>query len=281
MVKKKTKTIFDSFYELIETRQKDGDFNPTSKWIVRYNEKLKAILNKALKRESAYYRTTVLNFLRRTYNIYKDVEFRRNNRGLKGWRLEHIKPYLRQELRNYTLFSLSLINTQNKAAYNKISERFLNWCQSGKEKTTIQEALAVGYTSKKAQRHYQMILKDQSRKMISSFDRIVAREYGAIGFVWKTRRDKKVTGNPSNNSKPTKEHGDHYIRQDKFYAYPNNWASKNGLLKKSTPLAEFEDGMPGQPINCRCYAYNIYDIEDVPKEWINQVQMKKYLERGA
>lgn len=219
--------------------------------------------------------TTDLN---RAYIWYKEKGFTKNNKGLRGWRLVKTKPLLREELKRRIHFSLSLISTHNEQTASRLRARFLDWIenrgQDGK-KQPLRETLKAGDLFQKRDKHMKMVLGDQTRKLIGNFDNIVAQEYQAIGFFWKTRRDRKVVGNPAGKypGQGNPKHGDHYVRQDKFYFFHSTWAIKKGLVNtkhKNFRWADFEDGMPGQPINCRCYAYNIYELDDIPEELLTE-----------
>lgn len=221
--------------------------------------------------------------LRSAYSRYIHKGFAENNKGLKGWRLNLLKDDLRKELKDRINASLMFIKTQDEQRMGVLKTRFLSWlAETESDKpSNIKEVLQVSHEIKKNDKHYKMILADQTRKMIGNFDTIVANKYQALGFFWKTRRDNRVTGNPTGkNPKGNEMHGDHYSRQEKFYFYHNNWAIKQRLINTKHKLfkwADFEDGLPGQPINCRCYAYNIYELEDIPAELLSE-KGKAYLQ---
>lgn len=250
-------------------------------------KRLLTLLSQALKTQN---RSNLMRFsaiftksLKKSYISYTKRGFEENNKGLKGWRLNLLKDDLRRELKGRINNSLMLIKTQDEQRMSILKTRFLSWLaetESGKS-PNIKETLKVSHEIRKNDRHYRMILADQTRKMIGNFDNIVANKYQALGFFWKTRRDNRVTGKPGGkNPKGNEMHGDHYARQDKFYFYHNNWAIQQRLINTNHKLfkwADFEDGLPGQPINCRCYAYNIYELEDIPKELLSE-KGKAYLQ---
>lgn len=243
-------------------------------WLARLKKAIKAFNSKNF----LDYQSKTIKSLRHSYKSYYTSGFVENNKGLKSWRADTLKPLFRKQLRERINDSLMLIKTQNSSRMGVLEARFLNWLESKKQESTtslsLRETMKVDKTIRQNDKHYNMILKDQTRKMIGNFDHIVAEHYQAIGFFWKTRKDNRVVGNPSGKypkSTANKMHGDHYDRADKFYFYKDTWALKKHLIDtkhKDFAYAEFEDGLPGQPINCRCYAYNIYDIEDVPEKFI-------------
>ena len=282
----KKKNPLQTFIDTILERDKEQKLSNPSKTLL---EKLQRELNSSLKsflyRNFAQKQAKVLKSLRSAYLYYGTKGFAKNNKNLKGWRLNRLKPLLRKQLRERINASLSLIKTLDANRMNVLQTRFLGWLTSQNNEGTgqpkLREVMGVEKLIRKNDKHYNMILKDQTRKMIGNFDNIIAEQYNALGFFWKTRRDNRVVGKPSGkNPKGNKMHGDHYDREGKFYFYKANWATKRGLINKSHKdfhWAVFEDGLPGQPINCRCYAYNIYELEDVPRELLSE-KGKEYLE---
>lgn len=237
---------------------------------------LKSAINHFNKKNFLVFQSKALKQLRQAYSSYIYSGFAKNNKGLKGWRVNEMKPILRKQLRNHISESLLLIKTQNSYRMNILESRFLDWL-SHKEvdakQTPLREVMQVDKTIRKTDKHYNMILQDQTRKMIGGFDYVVAQHYKAIGFYWRTRQDNKVVGNPVGKypDAGNKMHQDHYSRNGKFYFYKDNWAVKQHLINtkhKDFAYADFVDGLPGQPINCRCYAHNIYDLDDVPKNLV-------------
>lgn len=277
----KKKHPLQSLFDWVEDREKNETLDLTS---YKTLERGQSIMRKGLevfKKNLMKSSTNLFNSaLFKTYYRYVKTDFKKQNRGLKGWRLYDLKSDLRAELSERLGFSLNLIKTQTNSNMSKLEDRFLNWVslrtQGVGEKVSLKKAIALESESKKAKNHIKFILKDQTNKMTSAFDEIVANKYDAICFIWNTRRDKRVVGNPSGRypeaNKSSKIHGDHYSRQGEYYFYPNSWAIKQGLINKSEVnlTTDLDDGMPGKPIGCRCYAENLYELADVPKKFLSK-----------
>lgn len=218
--------------------------------------------------------------LTKEYYNYCKEDFIKNNVGLKGWRIEELRPEFRDQLKQRIDYSLSLIKTQSQANMLKLENRFRNWINlktlGTGDKTTLKQAIGFEKEHKKNKKHLKFILRDQTMKLVGSYDEIVANHYDAICFIWKTRRDNRVSGNPSGKypkaDPNSKTHGNHYIRQGKYYFYENSWAIKQGLINKSKIelVSSLKDGMPGKPIGCRCYATNLYELDDIPKSLLSK-----------
>lgn len=280
---KKQKPVLWQFFGELKQLEQDDYLERMSEAKLR---KLSSMLNGHIsKYNNAVYKSLdsqVPRHLRKAMTSYTTSGFEQNNKGLKGWRLHRLRDKLRKALRERITTSLLLIKTQNESQMKKLSSRFLGWLTTPKEnRKSARETMQASKLVKKNDKHFRMILGDQTRKLLNNFDNIVAEEYKALGFFWKTRRDDRVVGKPGGkNPKPSELHGDHYSRQDKFYFFHKNWAIEKGLINtkhKDFAWADFDDGMPGQPINCRCYAYNIYELEDVPESLLTE-KGKKYLE---
>lgn len=274
----KTSRYFKKLIKEIQERKEEGLLSKSSSLTIeRLNNKFLTCFRKFNAYKERKYSKFFTTELRRRFYKYLKKEVKKNNRGIKDIYITKLKPKFRKELNDRIIFSLSLIKTQDKTSMLKLSDRFLNWLNNetmnGNDKT-LRETLELSEMQNKQSRHYKFILKDQTQKLFSNIDSIIAKDCNAIGFFWRTRRDKRVVGNPAGlYPKPTNEdmHDNHYKREGQFYFYPKSWVLKNNLVDKSKiSLAEFDDGLPGEPIGCRCYAENIYDIEDVPNDFLNE-----------
>lgn len=215
------------------------------------------------------------------YDTWLNEGYRKNHKDLRGYTLDDIRPDLRKELQKRTYEALSKIDIDDKELMNKLEDIFVHWVVDEPDKAgeksekNLKKRLKLTKEEKEKRKKIQRIMIDQSMKLQSNLDNIIARSHQAVGFIWKTRRDDKVAGNPAgkypNVDKNSTVHGDHYSRQDKIYFFrDNNWALENGLLDKANiEYAEFPDGLPGQPLNCRCYASYIYDLYDLPASMLS------------
>lgn len=265
----------------LEQMKKDGllenlSLNARTALVKKFRQANNRFMRLFLRRRAAKFAAQ----LNKAYRTYVSSTFVENNKGLRGWRVDKMKPALRLRFKEAIQQNLLLVQTQTPQRMMSLESRFLDWIQISSNKAAKQErlrtALKITDTIKKTDKHFKFILEDQTRKMLSSFDYAVAQEYEAIGFFWKTRRDNKVVGKPGGkNPNPTPQHGDHYHRQDKFYFYRGSWAIKQNKINtkhKDFEWADFEDGLPGMPIGCRCYMYNIYELNDVPKKLLKNLE---------
>lgn len=281
MPRNKKRHPLQPLFDWVEDRENNETLDFTSYKTLKRGQ---GIMNKGLDK----FKKSLLNSAKevfrqslfKSYYKYVKTDFKKQNKGLKGWRIKDLKSDLREQLYQHLGFSLNLIKTQTNSNMGKLEARFLNWVNlktlGTGDKISLKSAIGLEAESKKAKKHIKFILKDQTNKMVSSFDEIVANKYDAICFIWQTRRDNRVVGNPMgkypDSEKDSKTHGDHYQRQGQYYFYANSWAIKQGFVNKSKILltTDLKDGMPGKPIGCRCYATNLYELEDVPSEFLSK-----------
>ena len=240
------------------------------------NEEIRSLmetLEPDLRRE---YKKIYYRFINGGYNQY--------HTGVKGYRIADMKPYYRKEVENSVNNSIALIKTQNADFLIKMQDRFRNWAtipsndlrgkSDNPEKITEHLRKNVLKTPEAVQEMtdwQKLIVRDQAKKLIGSMNRITAENSGAFAFIWHTRKDIKVTGNPSGlYPKGNDKHGNHYEREGKLYLLKESFAVKAKLVAKTKEVdydTELSDGMPSVGISCRCYAEYIYDLEGIPKQF--------------
>lgn len=276
-----------SYLELTEIEKilkKFEDSTIPPKFIEELEESLAYQLQRATKSKLKAFSNRISNNLDRVFRSYLN-SYHRRHKGLKGWRnIPELRGAMRRELRSRISLSLSLIKTQNDKTMNLIKSRFLGFLSSDRERP-LSEFLQVSKSSKKEDRHLRFILRDQTTKMLGNFDNLIAKKYNAYGFIWENMEDHRVAGYGKSSSEKakldkSKTHGDHDSRGGKLYLYEDSWILKEGLIKASMlPLAKFNDGLPGQPIGCRCWAHNLYDILEIPK-YLNKSAKDVFTQKG-
>lgn len=221
--------------------------------------------------------------IKKEFNAYMRGGFTRTNPGISEYSLRDLAPKFRQRLRDAIDNSLAMIKTQSEKVMLELEQRFRNWVTipsvemrgslTDKDKMLShveKEIIAEPEIKKESDKHLQFVITDQTRKMLGSMDRIAGEDNGAIGFTWHTRRDQRVVGNPGGlypEVKDEKLHGNHYSREGEFYLLRDSWAIKKGYIVARAGIEyadKIPDGLPSQPIGCRCYQTNIFTLEDIP-----------------
>lgn len=269
--KNKTNPISELKSELAEYARLGLFENADSKFIEKINARidlrLQMYFKSLLKRRNSYFKT----YFRRGFNNYKKHVLDRHK--LRSFKLSDLNPIFARNFKAQSEISLSLISNRTQEDVLKLKNRFIDWVtlkQVGGDHARLSEMIKLP-----KDKHTRFLLKDQLNKMVSHFDREISEYYGgALAFQWNTMGDKRVVGDPAGlypKAYNKETHGNHYARAGKWYYNP----SKKAFLQKHTHISKFADsyngitdGMPGIPIGCRCYAYYIYDLRDLPKNMV-------------
>lgn len=267
----KTNPITDLKSELSEYARLGLFDSPDSKFIekitLRIDTKLRAYYKTLLRRRKNTFNT----YFRRGFNNYKKHITERHK--IRSFRLSDLNPIFTKNFKAQTELSIELISTRTQEDILKLKNRFIDWVtlrQVG-DKERLAEMVKLPND-----KHTRFILKDQLNKMIANFDREVSEYYGgALAFQWHTMQDNRVVGDPAGlypKSENPKAHGNHFARNGKWYFNP---AAKSKLMKDGAKIGAFAgdynsltDGLPSVPIGCRCWAYYIYDVRDLPKDMV-------------
>lgn len=293
--KKQAKPIFYSLFKNLEKEAKLGNFDKLSPTKIKY---LSSYINKHF---NAYQRKRLASlikgssaYMRRFYRNYITKDFKINNANIGIQSIKRIQPKLEKVFKARNADSINLITTQSPESLALIKNRLWNWIRAKGDKSklnsqSLRDSVKASEIIRKQNKHFAMILKDQTHKMRGNLDLTIAENLGAIGFIWQTREDLRVVGNPAGFYKPsdiTKKqesiHGNHFKRNGKLYFYHNTWAIKQRLINTKAQgfeWADFADGMPSIPINCRCYAENIYTLDKIPKKFRTEAG-EKYIKEN-
>jgi hypothetical protein len=275
--------LFDFAKDLIKSEKLD---NVSAKKLEAVLKQYRGLTEKKLDSFIAALTPKIRTTLKRAYNRYLSGGYIQNNPGIQAYRLKDLAPQFRKALDNSVVNSLSLIKTQNTQTMLKLESVFRNWAMvpSKQLRASLTDPKAIESHLKneilnekdlryQTVKHLNFIMKDQSNKLNAAMQRITANELGAIGFIWRNSRDRRVVGDPgglypvANNPKM---HGDHYHREGKLYLFRDTWAIKSGYIVPragAVYVDTLSDGEPGIPIGCRCLALSIFNLENIPNEY--------------
>jgi SPP1 gp7 family putative phage head morphogenesis protein len=111
----------------------------------------------------------------------------------------------------------------------------------------LQELQRIGNITKNRAR---LIARDQTSKLNSSINQARQQAVGIEEYIWRNSRDERVVGNPSGlYPKGNRKHLNHWDREGKKF-------------KWSEPPP---DGHPGIPIQCRCRAEPVIDLDKLKR----------------
>lgn len=135
--------------------------------------------------------------------------------------------------------AVHLITTVPEIYYDKIQQAVMKTYQQERlqeGRGLIQEIRELNnLTYERAK----LIAVDQTNKMHGMITQTRQTQLGIEEYYWRTAGDSRVVGDPTGlYPKPTKLHGNHYVRNRKIFRWDE------------PP----DDGHPGWPIRCRCHA---------------------------
>lgn len=160
-------------------------------------------------------------------------------------------PELADALDFEVVQNANLITTIQKDYFGRVVQA-VNDNYQGKKANGQSLAQRIKSLGPISDRHAKLIARDQTSKLTSSLTELRNKAAGIDEYIWRTSRDQRVVGAPGNDNKPTRAHGDHFKREGKKYSYSN-------------PPA---DGNPGQPIQCRCYAEPVIDLDKLDAMYV-------------
>lgn len=185
--------------------------------------------------------------------------------GIERYTIQRVKPHLRAELDRRILASANLIRLNREQAIGKTLQRFRGWSTSippggtdapgkGEAKAGIRKALAsLPFEERR-------VLIDQSHKLVSSLNEIVAKDQNAIAAEWHSHWRQS-----GYNYRP-----DHKARDGKIYAIRGNWAMTKGLMTKGKQPYYDEITAAAEEIFCRCTVRWIYNLRDLPPDMLTK-----------
>jgi SPP1 gp7 family putative phage head morphogenesis protein len=142
-------------------------------------------------------------------------------------RLRDVQPYLEQSIRQ----NVALISNVNADAKRRVEEAVYEAIANRKNKKWLTDRIAkeMGITKRRAR----IIAGDQTHKLNAALNKYRNEQLGIEAYIWRTMRDESVRAA-------------HEAREGKTFRW-------------SEPPS---DGHPGHPINCRCSAAAVLDLED-------------------
>lgn len=186
------------------------------------------------------------------------------SKDVSRYDIDKLKPKLRAELDRRIMASANLIQYNREEAISNTLRRFQGWATSipkggskvvdkVKEKKNIKKALGkMGFEQRR-------VIIDQTHKLISNINDIVAVDNGAIAAEWHSHWRQ-----PNYNYRK-----DHKERDKKIYVVRGNWASEKGYIKAVDGYTD-QITSPGEEVYCRCNYKYIYNLRQLPSDMLTK-----------
>jgi hypothetical protein len=191
--------------------------------------------------------------------------------GIPRFTLHQIRPALRVELDRRILANANLIKISRDEAVEKTLRRLSGWATSipvgGSDveaKREIREHIAEPVKNVRYQTRLRQ--NDQSHKLVSAVNAVIAQQSGAIAAKWR-----------SHWRRPGYQYRkDHKERDEKIYAIRGSWAMEQGLINKGDGYTD-DITEPAQEVNCTCYYVYLNSLRELPEAMLTP-KGKKVLE---
>jgi SPP1 gp7 family putative phage head morphogenesis protein len=145
------------------------------------------------------------------------------------------EPYLQPELDAFSFWNSRLVTEMSDNYLNQVQNVALNGLQSGESTKSMREKIQSKFGV--SERRAQLIARDQVSKLNGQLTMLRQQEAGVTKYVWSTAKDERVR--------------------------PEHAAREGETFSWNDPPS---DGHPGQPINCRCVAQPVLEIEADPED---------------
>jgi hypothetical protein len=199
--------------------------------------------------------------------IYKrlidDGQIVKTHVGISRFTVERVKPKLRTELDRRLMVSRNLIKLNQEQMVEKTVQRFAGWASSvpvggsrAVETKDVKDNIRKALTSLPFEERRCII--DQSHKLASSLNEIVAVDAGAVALIWHSQYRRRGYAYRE----------DHKERDGKIYAIRNNWAIDKGLMKVGDAGYYDQITAVGFEVYCSCYAQYLYNLRDLPESML-------------
>ena len=247
-------TLSKIITEAVRDLEQNGYQSPEqiNKWI----QEILEFANKRSQQE-------IFDYLKRTlgtkYQRLVATQIKRDHQ-IPAFRLEQIKPKLRNELDRRIMASAQLIKLDREAAIQKTIQRFSGLATSipaGGSKTTDTNKTKLHIKTPLENLPFieRRVAIDQGHKLIANINDIVAVDNGAIAAIWHSHwRDSSYNARHS-----------HKERDGVLYVIPNNWALEQGFMKLDGHQYTTDITAPAEECFCRCYFQYIYRVSALPE----------------
>lgn len=183
------------------------------------------------------------------------------HKGISRFTVDRLKPRLRAELDRRIMANASLIKLNRDRMIEQTKQRFAGWSTSipaGGSKAVdtndIKANLKKSFSALPFEER--RVLIDQSHKLTSDINNIIAVDGGAIAAEWHSHYRQA-----GYNARP-----DHKARDGKIYLIRGNWAIEKGLVKKGPNGYTDDITKPGEEVFCRCSYRYLYNLRDLPSD---------------
>ncbi len=159
-------------------------------------------------------------------------------------------PEVGQALNTATMQNAQLITNMSTEHWTRVTQIVTDNYAGRLDGSLLSNLIdATGITKRRAK----LIARDQTAKFASDLNRIRQQNVGIESYIWRTSKDARVVGTPGGlYPKGSRAHENHYAREGKEFRWDD-------------PPS---DGNPGIPINCRCTAQPVINLDKLDATYL-------------
>jgi SPP1 gp7 family putative phage head morphogenesis protein len=242
--------LLEQLPEIIEAERRERALHRDGERVdAGQSKRVRALLEEARRRMATTISTQEIEALAvafaNTTSTYQRIQLNRQTRAALGVDLFTGDRFLPILVEGFADENVALIKGITTKLATDVEGATLRALQRGVLAGDLAEELEgrFGYAEDRAA----LIARDQIGKLNGQINAARQQELGVRRFRWMTVRDERVTGTPGGPY--AKSEPSHFELHGKVFSYDDPpEAGRN-----------FEPSLPGEPINCRCYAEPVLD----------------------
>lgn len=183
--------------------------------------------------------------------------------GIPLFTVDRIKPQLRAELDRRIMASANLIELNRDQAIDRTLQRLSGWASSvpagGSRAVSLADVKRdIGKPLRQLSFEERRVAIDQSAKLVSSVNAVIAQQSGAIAGKWRSHwRQAGYDYRP-----------DHKERDQRIYLIRGSWAHEQGLVKPGEAGYTDQITQAAEEPFCQCYYVYLRHLRDLPEDML-------------
>jgi SPP1 gp7 family putative phage head morphogenesis protein len=159
----------------------------------------------------------------RRVSVFQREQLQRQMKAALGIDVVRAEPFVAPIIESFAAENVSLIKSIPRRFFDDLEKQLVGAVADGKRPEELQQILVDRYGV--AESSAKLVARDQIGKLYGELNQARQEDLGIKGYFWRGVQDNR-------------EREEHEVREGRFFEWDD------------PP----EDGHPGEPVNCRCYA---------------------------